>query len=125
MSGNYTYLLDTNIVLYLLGGDNVLSAILNKKTVYVSFITEMELLSYGKFSASEETKVKAFLSECNIVEMNLSIKSEAISIRKKYKLKLPDSIIASTAINLNIPLLTADAEFNKLKSMQILQYNKQ
>jgi hypothetical protein len=57
--------------------------------------------------------------------MNTSIKTEAIKIRKRHKLKLQDSIIASTAIYLNIPLLTADSDFSKLKSMQILHYNKQ
>ena len=56
--------------------------------------------------------------------MNPGIKLTAIKIRKTYKLKLPDCIIAATSEYLNIPLLTADIEFNKLKSMQILQYKK-
>ncbi len=125
MNGNDKFLLDTNIVLYFLNGDEVLFEILDKKTIYISFITEMELLSYGKYSVPEETKVKEFLGDCYIVEMNAAIKQQAIKIRKAHKLKLPDSIIAATTIDLNIPLLTADIEFNKLKSMQILQYNKQ
>lgn len=37
-------LLDTNIVLYLLNGDSVLQQYLQGKSLYVSFINELELL---------------------------------------------------------------------------------
>jgi len=124
MSGNNYYLLDTNIVLHLLNGDKVLAGIIGNKTPYISFITEMELLSFSKLSTAEETKVKAFLNECFIVEMNQSIKLTAVKIKRAHGLKLPDSIIAATSEHLNTPLLTADTDFNKLKSLQILQYKK-
>jgi len=42
MNGN-KLLLDTNIILYLLDGDNTLVNILEGKIPYVSFITELEL----------------------------------------------------------------------------------
>lgn len=124
MSGSNNYLLDTNIVLQLLNGDRILAGIINSKPPYVSFITEMELLSYSKLSEKEDIKIQDFLKECFIVEMNHNIKLTAISIRKNHRLKLPDSIIAATSEHLDIPLLTSDVEFNKLKSLQILQYRK-
>jgi predicted nucleic acid-binding protein len=123
MSGN-SYLLDTNIVLYLLGGDKVLAGILGTRAPYVSFITEMELLSSAKLSVSEEKTVKSFLEACFIVNMNQDIKHLAIQIRRKISLKLPDSIIAATAEFSSLSLLTADTDFNKLKSLSILQYKK-
>ena len=125
MNGNSDFLLDTNIVLFLLNGDSVIATIIGQKRPHVSFITEMELLSYGKLSASYELKIKAFLNECIIIEMNPVIKMTAIKIRRVHRIKLPDSIIAATGSFLNVPLLTADDEFNKLKSLQILQYKKQ
>src|ERR1700728_1316405 len=96
MSGN-SYLLDTNIVLYLLGGDKVLAGILGTRTPHVSYITEMELLSSPKLSVAEEKVVKHFLDACFIVNMNQDIKHLAIQLRRKSGLKLPDSIIAATA----------------------------
>ncbi len=39
-------LIDTNIALYLLNGDSVVAEILDGKNVYVSFITELELLGF-------------------------------------------------------------------------------
>jgi predicted nucleic acid-binding protein len=124
MSGSNNYLLDTNIVLYLLNGDKILADIIDNKIPYVSYISEMELLSYKNISSAEEKKIKSFLDECFIIEMNQNIKAAAIRIRKTTGIKLPDSIIAASADYLNIPLLTADVEFNKLQSLNILQYKK-
>lgn len=43
MSG-INYIIDTNIVLYLLSGDERLADILNNHIINISFITELELL---------------------------------------------------------------------------------
>ena len=123
MSGT-NYLLDTIVVLYLLGGDKVLARIIGNKTPYLSFITEMELLGHQQMKASEEKQILNFLAECIIIEMNQGIKQKAIQIRKNTGLKLPDSIIAASAEYENLSLLTADSDFNRLKSLNILQYKK-
>ena len=86
MSGN-NYLLDTNIVLFLLSGDSVLADIIGKNPPYISFITEMELLSYRKLSSADEIRISEFLKACLIVEMNAPIKMLAIKMRKVYGLK--------------------------------------
>jgi predicted nucleic acid-binding protein len=121
MSGN-NFLLDTNIVLYLLGGDYVLASIIGARKPHISYITEMELLSSPKLTAGEEIAIKNFLNVCVIADMNNNIKQAAIKLRRVTSLKLPDSIIAATAEFLGVPLLTADSEFNRLKSLNVLQY---
>ena len=123
MSGN-NYLLDTNIVLYLLSGDKVLAEIIGDKPPYISFITEMELLSNPQLKAHEEKQIQNFLHVCTIIDLNAGIKRMAVQIRKKSGLKLPDSIIAASAEYENLSLLTADTDFNRLKSLTILQYKK-
>jgi predicted nucleic acid-binding protein len=65
-------LLDTNIVLYYLGGK--LSENLPKSEYYVSVITEIELLSYPNLNKKAETQIRDFLSELTIVELNSEIK---------------------------------------------------
>ncbi|MFN4256523.1 MAG: hypothetical protein ACK4Q5_16090 [Saprospiraceae bacterium] len=52
MSGN-KLLLDMNIALYLLGGDEVLATLLDQREVFVSVISEMEMLGYPGISLSE------------------------------------------------------------------------
>ncbi len=47
MSGNSIFI-DTNIALFLLSGDPTITELLDKRPVFVSFITELELLGYKK-----------------------------------------------------------------------------
>lgn len=117
-----SFLVDTNIALYLLGGDATIANILDNSTIYLSFITQLELLGYSGISASEQKKVKSFINDCVVVDITEDIKLKTISIRQNYKLKLPDCIIAATAQFLDIPLLTADKEFRKIKNFNITFY---
>lgn len=103
-------LLDTNIVLYLLKGNNTLEELLQGKNPYLSFMTELELIGFPDISSKEGTKINELLSECLIVSLNNNIKKNYIELRRKYHLKLADTIIASTAISLNIPLITSDKQ---------------
>ena len=59
MNGN-KLLLDTNAVLYLLGGDETLATLLNGKDLYLSIISELELLSYKKISLREQKIITSF-----------------------------------------------------------------
>ncbi len=59
MSGN-KFLLDTNAVLYILAGDEILADLLNGERLYVSIITEMELLSYNYYSKGKATGKEFF-----------------------------------------------------------------
>lgn len=106
MSGNSFLILDTNIVLYHLGGR--LLKPLAKKQYIISIITEIELLSYPSIKAEENKIIQNFVNQITIVELKNSIKSETILLRKKYNLKVPDAIIAATALKLDVPLLTND-----------------
>jgi predicted nucleic acid-binding protein len=38
----------------------------------------------------------------------------AIQLRKKYSLKIPDTIIVATSISIGIPLVTADKGFKQI-----------
>ena len=123
MSGN-SLVADTNIVLYLLSGDETVANLLNDWQVYLSFISELELLSYKYLTDKENKRVQEFLSVCHIIDINDRIKENSIYIKRKYGLKLPDSIIAGTAMFLDFPLITADSDFVKIKELEQLLYEK-
>ena len=123
MNGNKLFV-DTNIVLYLLSGDKTLSELLDGKQLYISFITQLELLGYKGISERERVFVEEFLSQCIIVDINNRIKSEVIRIKQNYNVKLPDSIIMSSAIYLDLPLITADADFKKVEELNLLYYER-
>jgi predicted nucleic acid-binding protein len=121
MNGN-KMVIDTNIALYLLDGDEILKEYLEDKAFYLSSITELELLSFKGITETEETAIEFFLEECSIVDMNRGIKDISIDLRRNYKLKLPDAIIAATAIFLGIPLISADGHFDKIEDLVFIKY---
>ncbi len=117
-------LIDTNIALYLLSGNSTIAEILNGSTIYISFITQLELLGYKEINSNEHQKIKQFIHDCIIVDINEEIKKHTIAIKQKHKLKLPDSIVAATSLFLDIPLLTADKEFAKISSLNLALYKE-
>jgi len=121
MSGK-EILVDTNIFLYLLRGNDTLEAMLQGKNIYVSFMTELELIGFKNMTVKEEKQIEALLSECLMISMNNLIKEKYVEVRRKYHLKLADAIIAATAIASGIPLITADKRFNTVKELQIVTY---
>lgn len=121
MNGN-NVLLDSNIILYLLNGDRVLSELLYRKKLYISFVSQLELPGYKGITHKDQVAISKFFKECIVIDINEEIKREVISIRRGYKLKLPDSIILATARFLNIPLITADIEFKQIGTNEIIIY---
>lgn len=123
MNGN-SLLLDTNTVLYLLDGDETLAEFLNGKKLYLSIISELELLSYKHFTQKDFKILNNFIAELQIVNINQDVKNNAIEIRKSTSLKLPDCIIAATSIVLNIPLISADRALKKINNLEFILYEK-
>ncbi len=121
MNGN-NVVLDTNIVLYLIDGDDLLSQYLQDKIFYLSIVNEMELLGFKDIDSNEEIIIGFFLEECSIVEINKGIKDITINLRRQYSLKLPDAIVAATAIFLGIPLISADTHFEKVAELTFVLY---
>ncbi|MDX1958986.1 MAG: type II toxin-antitoxin system VapC family toxin [Leptospiraceae bacterium] len=115
MNGN-KFFIDTNIVLSLLNGDLKAKDFLENKETYLSFITELELLSFHKIAKSELANIESFLNDCNIIGITEEIKKNVIIIRSKFKLKLPDAIILASAITLDLDFLTMDLQLKKVYS---------
>lgn len=121
MSGN-NLLIDTNIALYLLNGDTTIAELLNGRDVHVSFITELELLGFQDLKEDDRSVIEEFLSNCIIVDLSQAIKKITIELKQKYKLKLPDAIIAATSIYMNLPLISADRDFERILDLQFVRY---
>lgn len=123
MSGNRLFV-DTNIVLYLLSGNQTLAELLHEKELYVSFVTQLELLGYRGISEKDQQVLEDFLSNCIVIDINNRIKAEIINLRKNYRIKLPDCIIIASSLYLNIPLITADSDFKQVKELNLVYFEK-
>ncbi len=111
------YLLDTNVALYFLGGR--LLHPLPTGEFYVSIISEMELLSYPSLSPDESLRIREFLGQVILVGLSDDVKQMTISLRKKYRLKLPDAIICATASLNGAILLSNDAQLARVTEISV------
>jgi hypothetical protein len=123
MNGN-SILLDTNIVLYFLSGEETLIPLLEENNIFLSFITQLELLGSKNIADADKFKINQFIEECTIIDITPGIKEVTISLRQNYSLKLPDSIIMATSLWLNIPLITADNDFKKVTSADLIFFSQ-
>ena len=121
MSGT-KILLDTNAILSLLEGNSHLGIVLQGIEPYVSFVSELELLSHKYISRENQECVELFLADCYIIDLNDGIKEMTRYIQWEYGLKLPDALIAATAMCLGIPLLSAEPHFEKIKELIFVLY---
>lgn len=115
-------LLDTNIVLYYLSGDERLMDLLDGIEVHMSFITVVELLSYPQLNHREEEGIREFLKSSSIISESESLREQTIKIRKEHKLKLPDAFIAATSMMFELPLISADKVFSKVDELLFIDY---
>ena len=121
MSGN-KIVLDTNVILYLLNGNQELAQILNGMELYVSVITEIELLGYQDITTNEKNKIQLFLADCKIVPLQAEIKDKCIEFKQQFKIKTPDAIVAATSVSAKVPLFTADKGFEKILNLNCIIY---
>lgn len=90
----------------------------------MSFVTELELLGYKGITAKEQQKIKLFLNDCTIIDINDDIKKNTMAIKQMHQTKLPDAIIAGTTLFTEIPLLTADVGFSKIGLIDVILYQE-
>jgi hypothetical protein len=88
---------------------------------YVSVITEIELLSYPLLDIQTEQKIRDFLAKLTLTNLDEPIKTKAIQLRRQHTLKLPDAIIAATALTLKVPLFSNDLRLNRLSDLDCRQ----
>jgi predicted nucleic acid-binding protein len=119
MSG-IDYLVDTNIMVYILQGNSCVQHFTQEDMLAVSCITEMELLGRFQISEREKSTITRMLSHCFIIDINYYIKQIAINIRQNARVKLPDALIAATALQQNLTLVTADKGFSKIAELDLL-----
>jgi predicted nucleic acid-binding protein len=94
-----------------LKGEKPIVDFLLEKQLLISFIVELELLSFSKLEPNDLKLIKELLSHCQIIDIDPIIKEKTISIKQKSSLKLPDAIVLATSIRFSIPLIIADKDF--------------
>jgi len=103
--------LDTNVLIEVLkDNQSTIEKIQSFNTpLAISSITVMELF-YGALNKAEVRKLEKFVNLFEIIEINEAISRQSTTLIKTYakshNLDIPDSLIASTVLVLDVPLFT-------------------
>ena len=123
---NGKFLLDTNAVVALLDGNYSLSQTLQTAVwVGISVITELEFLSFSGLTVQDEAIFQQFKSRVEVIDLQASdnkLLARIITVRKLSNVKLPDAIIAASAIENGATLLTQDAGFSKIALLSVQNF---
>lgn len=119
------YLIDTNAVIDYLGrklpasGMDFMNGIVDE-IPNMSVISKIEVLG---FEAPDEhyRLLTSFMDDATVFDLTDNIVETSILIRKKYKVKLPDAIIAATALVYDLDLITRNvSDFKSIQGLKIV-----
>lgn len=123
-------MIDTSVVIKYLKeilpaeGNSLLDNILDEES-NISFITEIELLAWNLPHDIDLDVYKLFIDNSNVIGIYSSIISKTIEIRKTHNIKLPDAIIAATALVNNMTLVADnDKDFKKVTELKYINPSK-
>ncbi|WP_316825736.1 type II toxin-antitoxin system VapC family toxin [Pedobacter miscanthi] len=117
------HLADTNSVIEYLENKLPEKALLfmDNLEMHLSVISRMELLGWSKMTERQLHELNGFISASHVYNLSEQIIQNTIKIRKSHKIKLPDAIIAATAITNNLTLITRNtSDFKKIVNLEIL-----
>jgi len=119
------YLIDTNAVIDYLGKklpsagmgfmDRIIDTVPN-----VSVITKIEVLG---FNAPDDhyQLLTNFMDDATVLDLTGNIVDVSLDIRKKYKAKLPDAIIAATALVYDLILISHNiSDFKNIQGLKVV-----
>ena len=89
--------------------------------VYISVISRIEILAWKGHSEESWEITNALIS--NLIEISLdeAIVQSTINIRRHGLVKLPDAIIAASAISLSLPLVTRNiGDFGRIEGLHLI-----
>ncbi len=120
------YLIDTNLLIYALSG-NASAAVLSQidsaiaDNAHFSVITRMELLGWSGHTPDSRRATEALLMQLTEISLTPAIVEAVIAIRTSIAIKLPDAIIAASALVEHLPLMTRNTDdFKRIANLVVL-----
>lgn len=118
-------MIDSNSVIYYLEGslpvtgmsfmDDVINDIPN-----ISIVTKIEVLGF-KMSKQDARLMEEFVDSANVIGLTEAIANKTIELRIMQKIKLPDAVIAATALVHGFVLISRNlSDFKKIAGLKVI-----
>jgi predicted nucleic acid-binding protein len=121
------HLWDTNTAIYYLqqqfppNAEKFIDELLKDEQPVISAITEIELLCWKTATAKDLQVLQSFIGDALVIELEQPIKLKTADIRKAHKIKLPDAIIAATAIIYDLTLISRNVgDFKGIQGLTVI-----
>jgi toxin FitB len=105
---------DTNILIYAAeAGDTLCSPFVESPQALIASITRIELLGFPGFGAlaqDRQDRLREIIATTVEMPLDSEIINRAITLRQQKKMSLGDAIIAATALEFDMPLVTRNTD---------------
>lgn len=117
---------DTNILIAYLNNEPRVVKMLSDwkssgRVLFISSISRAEILALPEIGPNEINKIRAFLNNFLSIPFDDSGAEAAAFLKQSYQLGLPDAAIAATAFTRNLPLVTRDRRFRKIREITVIE----
>jgi len=121
------YLWDTNAAIYYLHEDlsgisgKLIDDVARNTRICISVITEIELYSWRSGAPVDFDIISLFVGLSRLLALEQDIKFKAADLRRQRRIKLPDAVIAATAIVYDLTLITNNTkDFAGIENLRLL-----
>ena len=115
-------LLDSNIIIYAVQNHNPeLLALTQAPESSTSIVSYVEVLGYLNLSEESKQAFERILATIRIFPLNLAIADRAVALRQIRRMGLGDAIIAATALEHDLTLLTRNTrDFRQITNLRLI-----
>lgn len=119
-------LIDTNILIYFVSNaipEKTVNEVVSlfEHSFLISVVTKIEFLGWPRHTEDGLAKAREFLSNAHVLTITDAVAERAIQIRRSTGMKLPDALIAATALEAGLTLVTRNTDdFKKLPELALL-----
>lgn len=116
---------DSNVLIYAVEpGDTLCLPYAQRTDAMIASVTRIEVLGFPKFgllSQQRQTQLRNIVNSTTELALDEEIIQRAIQLRQQKSLKLGDAIIAATALEYAVPLVTRnEGDFKHIAGLQII-----
>ncbi len=99
------------------GGKNFIASVDPR----ISVITQIELLSNKNMPSTEWEQLQAFIQIATIYTLDHGIVEKTIMLRQQHRIKIPDAVIAATALLHGLSLITRNlSDFKSIAGLAVI-----
>ncbi len=113
-------IIDSNIIIYSIEPEyEYLRTLVKDASNYVSAVSRVEVLGFP-LTTAEEIYFQNIFTVLQTIPVSDEVLEKAIELRRSYRLKLGDSLIAASALLFDLELQTRNvADFKKIPNLKL------